>query len=141
MTLLHHHIHQQNPTATIKVFSSWPQEQLNDLTLSEALGITHPNGNTVRNVVDSYLLLIYFHLFPSLPPPSRIARHRTRAIRHTPPFHDTVPSPRTLAPLTTQDILHNVQVTAVRPSLLFTSGPPRLASLPSAKLHMAPSAS
>jgi hypothetical protein len=39
MTLLHHHIHQKNPTTTIKIFRSWPQETLEDVDLSEALGI------------------------------------------------------------------------------------------------------
>jgi hypothetical protein len=93
MTLLHHHIHQQNPTATIKVFSSWPQEQLNDLTLSEALGITHPNGNTVRNVVDSCLLLIYFRRFrPSLGSLATVLAPSGTRPRFTTPYRRRVPS-------------------------------------------------
>jgi hypothetical protein len=75
----------------------------------------------VRSVVDLRLLLIYFHLFPLLPRLPRLARHRTRALWHSPPFHDTVLSPRTAAPLTTQHTLHSAQAIAVRPSPLFTS--------------------
>jgi hypothetical protein len=47
------------------------------------------------------------NLFPLLPRLPRLARHRTCALRHTPPFHDTAPSPRTAAPLTTQHTLHS----------------------------------
>jgi hypothetical protein len=40
---------------------------------------------TVRNVVDLWLLPIYFHLLPSLPPPSApslVSRHRTAVAPH-----------------------------------------------------------
>jgi hypothetical protein len=100
-------------------------------------------SESVRSVVDLRLLLIYFHLFPLLSRLPRLARHRTRALRHSPPFHDTVP-PCTTSPSVAHVAFHNARSTTlaimcqnqVRPS-----APPRLASSPSTRLEMAHSAS